>query len=246
MPVKTAVTAAISAPLLVVAALAAIAGAIATASGSTNSNICTTDAAAQPDPTIKLSAAQLANARIIAQVGASMGVPMPGETIAIATALQESGLQNLDHGDRDSLGLFQQRPSQGWGTPAEIMNPTYAATQFYTHLLQVPGWRTMPTTQAAQAVQRSGFPDAYAKWEQQAQALAAEFTGTHACTPAGSGDNIVAAAAINAAQYHIPAGTPAPIVAVITFALAQLGKPTPASASNSHAPPSTRSRPVPP
>jgi cell wall-associated NlpC family hydrolase len=225
MPVKTAIAAAISAPLLVVVSLAAIAGAIATAPSSTDGAICAAGAAAQPDSTIKLSAAQLANAQIIAQVGVTMGVPMPGETIAIATALQESGLQNLDHGDRDSLGLFQQRPSQGWGTPAQILNPTYAATQFYTHLLQVPGWRTMPTTQAAQAVQRSGFPDAYAKWEPQAQALAAEYTGMHACTPADSGDNTVAAAAINAAQYHIPAGTPAPIVAVITFALAQLGKP---------------------
>ena len=224
MPAKTAIVAAISAPLIVTASLAAIAGAIA-APGTTDTSICSAYSGGAPVGATHLSAAQFANARIIAQVGVTMGVPMPGETIALATALQESGLQNLDHGDRDSLGLFQQRPSQGWGTPVQIMNPAYAARQFYSHLLQVPGWRVMPTTQAAQAVQRSGFPDAYAKWEHEAQTLATEFAGTLACTPADSGDNTVAAAAVNAAQYRIPAGTPAPIVAVITFALAQLGKP---------------------
>jgi hypothetical protein len=144
----------------------------------------------------------LGNAKTIAQVGVSMGVPMPGETIAIATAMQESTLQNLAYGDRDSLGLFQQRPSQGWGTPAQIMNPSYAAEQFYKQLLQVPGWRPMPTTEAAQAVQRSAFPDAYAKWADQAAAIAAEFTGGVVCTPSDSGDNTIAAAAVNAAGYH--------------------------------------------
>ena len=225
MLAKTAIAAAISAPLLTATSLAALAGAIATAPDATNSPICTADANTKPAATSTLSTAQRDNARIITRVGISMGVQMPGETIAIATALQESGLQNLGYGDRDSLGLFQQRPSQGWGTPAQIMNPAYAATQFYQHLLQVPGWRTMPTTQAAQAVQRSGFPDAYAKWEHQAQALATEFTGTIACTPAGVAGSAVAAAAVNAAHYRIPPGTPPAIVTVITFALAQLGKP---------------------
>ncbi|MBR7827547.1 C40 family peptidase [Actinospica sp. MGRD01-02] len=225
MPVKTAVAAAISAPLLAVATLAAIAGAVGADSDSTTSSICSTGATGPAD-TKNLTTAQLANAKIIADVGVSMGVPMPGETIAIATALQESGLQNLDYGDRDSLGLFQQRPSQGWGTAAEIMNPTYAAQQFYKQLLQVPGWRSMSTTAAAQAVQHSAFPDAYEKWSAEASALATEFTGNAAtCTPTDSGDNTVAAAAVNAAGYSIPAGTPAPIAAVITFALAQLGKP---------------------
>jgi cell wall-associated NlpC family hydrolase len=83
----------------------------------------------------------------------------------------------------------------------------------------------MPTTDAAQAVQRSGFPTAYAKWQTEAQALATAFTGNLTCTPADSGDNTAAIAAANAAHYRIPAGTPAPIVAVINFALAQLGKP---------------------
>ena len=225
MPAKTAVVAAISAPLFVVASLAAVVGAIATAPNSSTTSICKAGPGGGPANTENLSSAQLGNAQIIAQVGVSMGVPMPGETIAIATALQESDLQNLDYGDRDSLGLFQQRPSQGWGTPAQIMNPSYAARQFYTQLLQVPGWRSMSTTAAAQAVQRSAYPEAYEKWSGEATTLAAEFTGSLTCTPADSGDNTVEAAAVNAAGYHIPAGTPAPIVQVITFALAQLGKP---------------------
>ena len=225
MPAKTAVIAAISAPLFVVASIAVVAGAIAAAPDSTTTSICKAGSGGGPVNTESLSSAQLGNAQIIAQVGVSMGVPMPGETIAIATALQESDLQNLSYGDRDSLGLFQQRPSQGWGTPAEIMNPSYAARQFYTQLLQVPGWRSMSTTAAAQAVQRSAFPEAYEKWSGEAATLAAEFTGSLTCTPAESGDNTVETAAVNAAGYHIPAGTPAPIVQVITFALAQLGKP---------------------
>jgi cell wall-associated NlpC family hydrolase len=225
MPAKTAVVAAISAPLFVVASLAAVVGAIAAAPDSSTTSICKAGPGEGPANTENLSSAQLGNAQIIAQVGVSMGVPMPGETIAIATALQESDLQNLDYGDRDSLGLFQQRPSQGWGTPAQIMNPSYAARQFYTQLLQVPGWRSMSTTEAAQAVQRSGFPEAYEKWSGEAAALAADFTSNLTCTPAGSGDNTVETAAANVAGYHIPAGTPAPIAEVITFALAQLGKP---------------------
>jgi len=105
---------------------------------------------------------QIANATTIYQVSVSLGLPQYAAVIAIATALQESDLENLDYGDRDSLGLFQQRPSQGWGTPAEIMNPTYAATKFYDALVKVPDWQTIPLTEAAQDVQKSGFPDAYA------------------------------------------------------------------------------------
>ena len=225
MPAKTAVAAAVSAPLFAVATLAAVAGAVTSQSDSSTTSICSPGPGGAVANTENLSSAQLANAGIIAEVGVGMGVPMPGETIAIATALQESDLENLDYGDRDSLGLFQQRPSQGWGTPAEIMTPSYAARQFYTQLLQVPGWRSMSTTAAAQAVQRSAFPDAYEKWSSEAAALAAEFTGNVTCTPGDSGDNTAEMAAVNAAGYHIPAGTPAPIVEVITFALAQLNKP---------------------
>jgi cell wall-associated NlpC family hydrolase len=147
-----------------------------------------------------------------------MHVPAPGETIAVATALQESGLRNLTFGDRDSLGLFQQRPSQGWGTPAQILNPTHAAHSFYTHLLATSGWRGMTTTQAAQAVQHSATPDAYQRWQPLAQALVDHIINTTtACAPTTTSTAL--------AGYHIPAGTPAPIAEVIQFALHQLGKP---------------------
>ncbi|MBS2965933.1 C40 family peptidase [Actinocrinis puniceicyclus] len=224
MSTKTTLVAAISAPLLVIAAIASLAAAIAAPDDSTV--LCApAPGGSRVAGLSALGTQQLANARIIAQVGMDMGVPMPGETIALATALQESGLQNLTYGDRDSLGLFQQRPSQGWGTPAQILDPVYASGHFYRHLLMVPGWRSMPTTQAAQAVQRSAYPEAYAKWEREARALAAAMTGSAVCTAGDSGDNTAEGAAVDAAHYRIPSGTPAPIAAVITFALAQLGRP---------------------
>src|SRR5664280_2480625 len=105
------------------------------------------------------------NAAIIAGVAVQRGLPPRAVSIAFATAMQESTLRNLDHGDRDSVGLFQQRPSAGWGTVAELTTPAVAAHKFYTALLAVPGWASMPLTDAAQQVQRSAFPFAYAKWE---------------------------------------------------------------------------------
>ncbi|MFI1989712.1 M23 family metallopeptidase [Actinoplanes sp. NPDC020271] len=128
-----------------------------------------------------LTAEQAGNAAVIVGVGERMRVPVRGWVIAVATALQESGLVNLGNlgagNDHDSLGLFQQRPSQGWGTPAQIMSPDYAAGKFYEHLLAVPGWQTMPLTVAAQRVQRSAYPDAYAKHEARASVIVAGFTG---------------------------------------------------------------------
>jgi hypothetical protein len=120
---------------------------------------------------------QAANATTIAAVGKRLGMPDHAVTVAVAVALQESNLRNLDHGDRDSLGLFQQRPSQGWGTPAQILTPTYAAQTFYEHLARVPGWETLPVTDAAQKVQLSGAPQAYAQWEGEARAIARATTG---------------------------------------------------------------------
>jgi murein DD-endopeptidase MepM/ murein hydrolase activator NlpD len=114
---------------------------------------------------------------VIVAVGERMRVPVRGWVIAVATALQESDLINAGGGPDDSLGLFQQRPSQGWGTPEQIMNPDYAAGKFYEHLLAVPGWQALPLTDAAQAVQRSAFPDAYQKHEARAAAIVAVFTG---------------------------------------------------------------------
>jgi hypothetical protein len=101
--------------------------------------------------------------------------------VALAAAMQESGLRNLDYGHSDSLGLFQQRPSQGWGAPEQILDPTYSATVFFVGvqgktrgLLDIPGWQSMSVTGAAQAVQISAYPDAYATWESSARAWLAE------------------------------------------------------------------------
>ncbi|MFI5804399.1 C40 family peptidase [Streptomyces sp. NPDC051561] len=118
------------------------------------------------DPAVQIPFAQ----KIIA-TGIAMRIPERGQIVALATALQESGLRNLTHGDRDSLGLFQQRPSQGWGTAEEIRDPVHAAKSFYKALLAVPGWQQLTVTQAAQLVQKSGTPDAYAKWEPLSRAL---------------------------------------------------------------------------
>ncbi|MFE2011119.1 C40 family peptidase [Streptomyces sp. NPDC059491] len=120
---------------------------------------------------LELPDEQIPHARTIVATGIDLGVPERGQVVALATAIQESRLSNLAYGDRDSLGLFQQRPSQGWGTPAQIRDPAYASRKFYEGLLKVSGWQQMTVTQAAQAVQRSGFPDAYAQWEPLARAL---------------------------------------------------------------------------
>jgi hypothetical protein len=132
--------------------------------------------------TVGLDAEQAANATTIAAVGKRLGLPDHAVTIALATALQESDLHNLNGGDLDSLGLFQQRPSQGWGPPAQIMSPPLAAASFYRRLASVPGWATMPVTRAAQAVQRSAFPDGYANWETPSRLLAKALTGQSPAT----------------------------------------------------------------
>ncbi|WP_414168034.1 hypothetical protein ACMATS_13760 [Streptoverticillium reticulum] len=134
-----------------------------------------------------LSPEQAVNAATISAVGTSRGLPERAVTIALATAMQESGLRNIHHGDRDSLGLFQQRPTQGWGTAAQITDPVYSVGKFYDHLVQVPGYSRLPLTVAAQKVQRSGFPQAYAKHEPDASLLASALTGRQpaafSCTP---------------------------------------------------------------
>ncbi|WP_409059511.1 heavy metal transporter [Streptomyces sp. SYP-A7185] len=125
----------------------------------------------------EFGADQAQNAATVAAVGTSRGMPERAITIALATALQESGLRNISHGDRDSLGLFQQRPTQGWGNEKQIMDPAYSAERFYAHLKDVPGYSRLPLTVAAQRVQRSGYPQAYAKHEPDAALLAAALTG---------------------------------------------------------------------
>ncbi|MDJ0348526.1 LysM peptidoglycan-binding domain-containing protein [Cryobacterium sp. PH29-G1] len=128
-----------------------------------------------------LSSEMRQNAQTIVSVGRGAGVSDAGLVVALAAAAQESGLRNVQYGDRDSLGLFQQRPSAGWGTPEQVLDPTRATLAFFggasnpnpqvtRGLLDISGWEAMTVTQAAQAVQISAYPDYYAKWETSAQA----------------------------------------------------------------------------
>lgn len=116
-------------------------------------------------------------ASLIAAIGVQRGLPARAVSIALATAFQESKLRNLASGDRDSVGIFQQRPSQGWGTVAQIRDPVYATNAFYDALQKVQGYQTMRITEAAQLVQRSGFPEAYEAHADDARALASALTG---------------------------------------------------------------------
>ncbi|MEV0530741.1 C40 family peptidase [Kitasatospora sp. NPDC050463] len=199
-------------------------------------------------------AVQIPFAKTIVATGISMNVSARGQVIALATALQESTLRNLAYGDRDSLGLFQQRPSQGWGTAEQIQDPVYASTRFYKALLEVPGWEQLPLTVAAQKVQRSGYPEAYAKWEPLATALqqaisqvlssssAPAPTPSPGATPSpspsapatpsgcgtGGGDGTswgVIPPGVLPAGYQIPTDVPPAVQNAIKFALGQLGTP---------------------
>jgi hypothetical protein len=166
-------------PLAIVAALVLLGVAWArSADDIPAAGTCTVDGG-----TLTVTAEQARNATTIARVARDRGLPDRAVVIALATAQQESGLRNLDYGDRDSLGLFQQRPSQGWGTPAQVQDPVYAAGKFYDGLVQVPGWDTGRLTDVAQQVQRSGFPLAYQKHQSMAQELTAALTdNTLTCT----------------------------------------------------------------
>ncbi|MFJ1538364.1 hypothetical protein ACIODS_07470 [Micromonospora chalcea] len=127
---------------------------------------------------IDLDDEQTANVKAIIAATKKAGMDERAAVVSIATALQESKLENLGHlGDRndhDSQGLFQQRPSSGWGTVEQITDPEYSTTAFLKGLKQVDGWQDMPLTKAAQTVQVSAYPDHYAQWEQQAADLVAE------------------------------------------------------------------------
>ncbi|MEU4475447.1 hypothetical protein [Micromonospora sp. NPDC023888] len=145
----------------------------------------------RPRPVAGLDQAQMDNAKIIVDVGLDMKMPRRALVVALSTAMQESNLYNLasdvlpesadypnqgSGSDHDSLGLFQQRPSSGWGTVAELMRPSYAARAFYSALNEIPGWQDMSVTAAAQAVQISAYPDAYAQHEERAATVAAALT----------------------------------------------------------------------
>ncbi|MET8350081.1 hypothetical protein [Micromonospora sp. NPDC005206] len=127
---------------------------------------------------IDLNDEQTGNVKAIIAATKKAGLPERAAVISIATSLQESKLENLGHlgdaNDHDSLGLFQQRPTSGWGTPEQITNPEYSTTAFLKGLKQVDGWQDMALTDAAQTVQVSAYPDAYAQWEQQATDLVAQ------------------------------------------------------------------------
>jgi cell wall-associated NlpC family hydrolase len=157
---------------------------------------------------------QMNNAAVIVAIGKQMDVPAPGWVVAITAALQESDLVNVDQGDRDSLGLFQERPSQGWGSPAQIMDPIYSSTQFYRHLLAVPRWQQLSVNDAAQAVERSGYPQAYGPHVPIAEKIVAAVAGA-VCTSTG-------ASAGSCTEVHAP--NPVALAAV-TFACQQLGVP---------------------
>jgi hypothetical protein len=128
---------------------------------------------------IDLSDEQVANAEAIIKATKKAGMDERAAVIAIGTSLQESKLENLGHlgdaNDHDSLGLFQQRPTSGWGTPEQITDPEYSTMAYLKGLKQVDGWQDMPLTQAAQTVQVSAYPDAYAQWETQAADLVAQY-----------------------------------------------------------------------
>ncbi|MCC3268051.1 hypothetical protein MUG94_13095 [Arthrobacter gengyunqii] len=128
----------------------------------------------------RLTPGRTSTAALIAGISVRRGMPARAASIAVATAIQESGLRNLNYGDDagpDSRGLFQQRPSQGWGSEEQVMDPVYAANAFYDALEKVPNYADLPLTVAAQTVQRSAFPDAYADHEAEAKAFASALTG---------------------------------------------------------------------
>jgi hypothetical protein len=143
---------------------------------------------------LPLDTEQAGIAATIAGIAARHRLPQRAVTIALAAALQESQLQNLDYGDRDSVGVFQQRPSQGWGTTAELEDPVYATTKFFAALVRVRGYTKMPVDRAAQDVQHSADGYAYEQWVGIATQLTGYFTGTSpaevSCwyTPAGRAD----------------------------------------------------------
>ncbi|MBV9830737.1 MAG: hypothetical protein JOZ82_04020 [Marmoricola sp.] len=152
--------------------------------------------------TVTLDTEQAENATLIAAIGVRRGLPARAVSIALATAYQESKIRNLAGGDRDSIGIFQQRPSQGWGTAAQVRNPYYSINAFYDVLAKVGNYQSMRITEAAQRVQRSGFPEAYQGHAADARALASALTGyspggkftcvVHQPSTRGSGDRVVA------------------------------------------------------
>lgn len=234
--VGSALTAVLALPLLAVAGLGGADPSCAPAPAAGP----TTALAAQASPAGVWDTEQRTHARTIVTIGQARGVPPWGWVIAVATAMQESSLRNLPGGDRDSIGLFQQRPSQGWGTPAQLADPAYQAQRFYQALQAVPNWQRRPLTVAAQAVQRSARPDAYARWGDDALTLVTQTAAglgvalppdlQHAaalpCLGGDDGDGLpMAAEAGLPAGFALPAGTSPTVALALMWALAQRGTP---------------------
>jgi hypothetical protein len=133
---------------------------------------------------VPLDADQMANAATVSAVGITVQMPERAVVVALATAFQESKLRNLPHGDRDSIGLFQQRPSMGWGTREQILDPAFATNRFYDALVKIDGYENLEITKVAQQVQKSAYPEAYADHEQEGRVLASTLRGH---SPAGLG-----------------------------------------------------------
>ncbi|WP_443094258.1 hypothetical protein [Pseudarthrobacter sp. ATCC 49987] len=165
----------------------------------------------------ELATDQAANAGLISAVAVRRGLPARAASIALATAMQESKIRNIGHGDQagpDSRGLFQQRPSQGWGTAEQVMDPYHASNAFYDALVKIPDYQALDITVAAQRVQRSAYPDAYAEHEGMARAFASSLTGHTAagldCTlrdPDAAGDTAAVQERLTADFGSIPAST---------------------------------------
>ncbi len=185
---------------------------------------------------------QVSNAAHIVAAGVEMGVPVRGQVVAVATAMQESSLLNYANttvtesltrpheavgADHDSVGLFQQRAA-GWGPVTVRMDPRGSARLFYERLLQVPGWETMPLTRAAQAVQISAFPAAYAKWEHPAALLVAALDDITCTGPGGAGSPPGSPVLPGAVDPHIRQ--------VIDRALTQQGQPYVWAGGDAHGP----------
>lgn len=184
---------------------------------------CTTKVTTAAGTTVAtLEPDQAHNATLIAAIGVRRGLPARAVSIALATAMQESKLHNLNYGDRDSVGLFQQRPSQGWGTRRQVSDPYYATNAFYDVLAKVEGFESMRITEAAQKVQRSAYPQAYEAHAEEARAMASAMTGyspaAFTCTlsaPTRSGSADATATALRRAYGNLSITTgPGAIVQV--------------------------------
>lgn len=216
-------------------------GTAITAAATTTAESCGPAGPARTITGHQLDPEQLANAQILIATAAARGLPAQAAVVAVATALQESGLRNLPHGDRDSLGLFQQRAS--WAPAAVRLDPIASTGLFLDALARVPDWATLPVTVASDRVQHGAHPWAVAKWETLAAALVADHADAFTTTPAPTGPEALARTVLcpgqgadtNPASVDArvdsslsPAGlapVTGPQAVVVAFALAQLGKP---------------------